>query len=276
MAIKKIRPTLTNHLTLFFSIGFFIIGIGCLFFSETDWVKGFGLWVKSAISNFGGVIVATSVITIFWDLIAKRAFLNEILDTTKLVEEIRIFGLRGISNEPIKGPDFTKLIKNTTNLDVFFCYAKTWRSNNESALRDLSKKAPRVRLIVPNPENKTLMDELGKRFGKGHSEIQKYIQDAIDDFKIIFSNKSNTKVEFSVWVHDQSPVESFYIFDSYAIITFYKQNKGRSNAITLECEKGGGLYEFLVQEVNSMIKGIDENGPLAKKIFPDEKDTVRT
>lgn len=115
---KNYIKDITNLKTLLVSGGLLLLGMLFLFLSEQlTYPEGY-LWVKSLISNFGGLLVATLSIAILWELFSKRSFLDEILERTGLADDIRTAGIRGISINPVKGPDFTKLIREAERLDI--------------------------------------------------------------------------------------------------------------------------------------------------------------
>lgn len=261
---------ITNLRTLLVSGALLLVGVFFLFLSEKLTYEQGYLWVKSLISNFGGLLVATLSITILWELFSKRSFLDEILERTGLADDVRSAGLRGISVNPVKGPDFTKLIREAERLDIFVCYANTWRASHEADLRYLaSKRKARIRLIVPDPEDMEIMRDLARRFNAASDQVMSQrIKDAIQDYKTLFASAGNPDLDFSVWVHHENPVTSFYRFDRLAVVTLYKHARGRGNVPTFVAERYGTLYSYVEAEIDALIAGGTERAPLATKIFP--------
>lgn len=259
----------TNLRTLTVSLLLFLLGVVLLILSEANASIANIVWLKAVIANLGGLLVATISIAALWELFSKRAFLDELLAKAGLAEDIRTLGLVGLSVNPLRGTDFPKFIRTATRLDIFVCYANTWRATHEEDLRVLArKKGVRVRLLVPNPENKEVMKELAHRFGAASPEVMaEKIGVAISEMKNIFSTSGNP-VDFSVWVHDENPVTSFYLFDNVAVVTLYKHARGRGNVPTFVAERGGTLFSYVQSEVDAMTKGVDTHGPLARQIHP--------
>lgn len=230
---------------------------------------GYG-WLKSVFSNFGALLIASVSMATLWELFSKRAFLDELLAKTGLAEDIRTVGVTGISLSPVKGPDFSKIIRSSERLDIFVCYANTWRATFEEDLRVLAvKRSCRIRLIVPDPENLEIMKDLAKRFNAGDADTMKgRIKQAMDEYKALFMSVGNPALDFSIWIHDETPVSSFYRFEHCAVITLYKHAKGRGSAPTLVAERGGALYSYVESEIDSMIKGIPPYPQLARRIYP--------
>lgn len=263
---------ITNLKAYIVSVVMFIVGVSFLIVSEKYSFEPGDGWIKSVLSNFGALLIASVSIALLWELFSKRAFLDELLAKTGLAEEIRGVGMVGISLNPVKGADFPKLIRSAERLDMFVCYANTWRAIYEEDLRVLaSKKGCRIRLIVPNPDNEEIMKDLANRFNAQQASVMKgRIEQAIKDYIALFSSVGNPNLDFSVWIHDETPVTSFYRFDRFGVVTLYKHAKGRGNAPTLVVERGGELYNYIESEVDSMVKGIDPYKKLARKIYPEE------
>jgi len=271
-AVKNQLKQITNLRTYIASAIIFIIGIFLLAAGEkTTFPEGY-LWVKSITSNFGALLIASVSIAMLWELFSKRSFLDELLAKTGLAEDIRTVGITGISLNPVRGPDFSKIIRSSERLDIFVCYANTWRATFEEDLKFLAtKKNCRIRLIVPDPDNQEIMKDLAKRFNANDATtMQSRIRQAINEYKALFASVPNQTLDFSIWIHDETPVSSFYRFDRCSVITLYKHAKGRGNAPTIVAERGGALYTYVESEIDSMVKGIDPHGQLARKVFPAE------
>jgi len=269
--MKNYIKDITNLKTLLVSGVLLLLGVFFLFLSEKlTYPEGY-LWVKSLISNFGGLLVATLSIAILWELFSKRSFLDEILERTGLADDVRTAGLRGISVNPVKGPNFTKLIREAERLDIFVCYANTWRATHEEDLKYLaSKRKARIRLVVPDPEDMEIMRDLARRFGASTDQVMSQrIKDAIQDYKTLFTSAGNPDLDFSIWIHHENPVTSFYRFDRMAVVTLYKHARGRGNVPTFIAERYGTLYGYVEAEIDALVKGSHEKPPLAKKIFPE-------
>ena len=260
----------TNLRTIIVSLALFLLGVGLLILSEAnDWIAA-SAWRKSVIANFGGLLVATLSIAALWELFSKRAFFDELLAKAGLADDIRTLGLVGLTVNPLRGTDFPKLIRSTSRLDIFVCYANTWRATHEEDLRTLARKPNiRVRLLVPNPNNTEIMKELAHRFGSASPLVlAEKVNVAIKEMKSIFAEAKNQTSNFSVWVHEENPVTSFYLFDNIAVVTLYKHARGRGSVPTFVAERGGTLFNYVSGEVDAMINGVDTHGPLAKQIYP--------
>lgn len=270
--MKKVYKSLTNYKTIIGTTVIGITGIALIFFAHTKVISEGYPVISMTIANIGSLLIASVSIALVWELYTKRAFLDELLSTTDLAESIKASGLTGITLSPTKGVDYASLINQSKSLDMYVCYASTWRGSFEEELQILARKPnARVRLIIPNPSNKTLMESLCKRFtqeGTNRDEIKKRIETAIAECKNVFNTNENPSLDFSIWVHDEPPVFSFYRFDQYSTFTLYKHGQGRTNRPTIVAKKGGELYEFIELELKAMISGSNGALPLAHKVYP--------
>lgn len=268
MALREHLRERTNLRSGLASLLVFLLGIALLIFSEGSDLISTRVWLKALVANLGGVLIASVAIAFLWEMFSKRALLDELLEKTKLAEEVRGGGLIGITLNPLRGPDFPHLIKQAQRLDIFVIYANTWRANFESELRILAKKpGARVRLIVPDTEDAELMKQLASRLGSPDGPTMKQkIEVAIAEFGGIFDVSKNEKLDYSVWLHRQTPVYSFYRFENTAVFTTYKHSLGRGDTPTFIASRGGSLYRFIEEDVDALVKGTEGQRPLARRV----------
>ena len=270
MPLNRFLKERTNLRTALVAVSVFVVGIAFLFFSEyAAWISE-SAPLKATIANLGGLLIATVSLAFLWEVFSKRALLDELLDKARLAEEIRMAGINSFTMVPLKGPNFSDLIRTTSHLDIFVCYATTWRALYETELKALAdRQGVHIRVMLPDPNNQLLMADLAIRFRVSSAEaVSERIQTAITDYKRIFASVAGRGGSFSIWLHSVTPVLSFYRFDNLYVLTLYRHARGRGNVPTIVAEKGGELSEFLDMEIKSMVKGTDGNGPLAKQVFP--------
>jgi hypothetical protein len=269
MATVNYLKERTNLRTALVSLLLLLLGIGLLIASETVPPISQRAWLKAITSNLGGLVIASISIATLWELFSKRALFDELLGKASFAEEIRALGLIGISVNPLRGVDFPKFIRDANKLDIFVCYANTWRNSYEQDLRILARKPnARIRLIVPDPTNQRIIEELTHRFNANSTqEIIEKIETAQREFKAIFT-AAGSIADFSIWTHHETPVTSFYRFDNIAVLTLYKHARGRGDTPTIIAERPGGLYCYIENEVDAMVRGVGGHSPLATRVFP--------
>ena len=191
--------------------------------------------------------------------------MDEMLNKARVAEDIHRSGLEGLSLYPLKGVDYTKLIKTSEQLDILVSYGGSWRNQNEWELREFAKRpGARARVILNDPDDEELLSDLARRFGKSAPVIKGLINDAVGDYKKIFDVSKGANLE--IWVHGRAPVYSCYRFDNVIVSTSYRYQEGRGQVPTLTCARGGELYEFFNSEIEGFVTDAGNQKALARRI----------
>lgn len=261
MSIKIFRKA-TDYQTLILSAGVMLIGFMLLFLSKYPvWPMTIDQFL-SIIGELGAILIATGIVAFLWEKSAKRSFFEEIMEKIKLAEQVRNSGLVTVTTKALREVDWPELFKNARELDMCFAYARTWRHMNTLSLQDLASRSDvRIRLIIPDPENVKIIEELSRRFEMTPDELKNQINESIAELNDIFNE--NCKAKYSLWYLLTTPVFSFYRFDNTAIITLQRYGKYRGGLPSFEVKKGGDLYQFIENELNFIL---DEKNGLAKPI----------
>lgn len=218
-----------------------------------------GKWrtLQLVMEQLGALLFVTATITLFWQLIAKRAFLGEILAKTQVSRDVALAGLLKITQRFHDDIDWRRYIEKSSKIDIFFAYGRTWCGAHEEHLTTAIKNNnARVRVVLPDPNNKDTVSELARRFEFTPEDLKARIEESVDYFERL----KGSNVE--LWFLPKCPVFSFYRFDHIGILATYKHQKGRGNVPTFVFEQGGTLYDFIRQEFDAMIK---DDGPAQKK-----------
>jgi hypothetical protein len=255
--VSQLRRSLTNHRVAGISVSISFLGALVMFFAEGIET----VWMKSGLSQIGGLICATGLLSFVWDVASRRAFLEELLELLGLGDAVNRSGIFHIGMEAFEGVNFETLIIEATKMDVYVCYADTWRKRYERELRQLAAKpGVRIRLIVPDVGDADLMLSLAKRFGKKNeqgapdpSKMKAQVYEAVEEYCNFFDASKNVSLDFSLWYHDDQPTISFYRFDNIAVCTLYKSTKGRNNVPTFVARRPGFLYNFVEKELDTLI-----------------------
>lgn len=258
---SKVYSERTSLRTIIISLLTIILGLFLLLISNSLPFLQANPPFQSVIRDLGSLLVSTVTIAILWELAAKRAFLSELMTQVKIAEEIREAGLIRIFAEPQK-VNWDEMFSRAKNLDIFFMYGSTWRSNNFRNLERLaSSKGARIRVILPDPTNQKLMEELSARVHKTPERLKERIDEAANEFKKMFR-----KSDFSLWYSTESPLYSCYRFDKNFVLTIYHHGPIKHKEVpTFVVEEGGKIYNFLHQEFEFFL---EEDNKIARKVFP--------
>jgi len=264
---NKLYEEKVNLLILIMAILMVCIGIVLAYVSALfeDLGKRHEIW-RAVIQELSGSLFITGAITSLWELIVKRAFLNEILDKVKISKEIAASGIIEVSN--FNGIDWkTYLSTNINKLDIFFAYAYSWRHDHVEELKGIAaNKNAQIRIVLPDYNNPQIVNELARRFNYSESKLI----DKIKEAEIFFENlhpSTSKGASVNIWLLPTTPQFTFYRLDNIAIIALYSHRRELTTVPAIVCKKGGMLYDYICNEFNSMI---DLNG-LAKPVTEEEK-----
>lgn len=260
MPSPKLYSERTSLRTLVVALIALLTGILLLFISETwTWLKSVPPF-QAVVRDLGALLVSTVAIATLWELAAKRAFLAELMAQASLAEEVRSAGILTVTTDFQRGIDWKRMFGTVKKLDIFFSYGRTWRGTNRSELHEIAKRSDiRVRVVLPDPCNSQLMDELGHRFRKSPEEVKGLTLEASDDFRNIFKDS-----DFSLWFLPESPVFSFYRFDHLIVLALFRHGTQGGAVPTFTLEQGGAISNFVRAEFDAFV----QDGGLARKIYP--------
>lgn len=250
---KYVWIIIVSFRVVLISILLCFLGFLLIYFNTPDPSKTNSItkW-QTIFCSLGSTLFAAGLISVLWDLFAKRAFAEEILARAHLSNDILKAGLiQFIDSFRSKDMDWHKLLKSTTSLDVFVCWAYTWRNQYDDLLREIiSDRRGRIRIILPHPEHKPTIMNLASCFSdKNEEQIKNIIDEAIHYFEELDLDKvsGNPMNRVEVWLVGRDPKYSWYLMDNYGVFAFYA-HRGKEKVPTLVFKKGGYLYEYACKE----------------------------
>jgi hypothetical protein len=279
--VEQIYRERTSLRTLLAAAVVLILGVTLLVLSNgVGWFRDHPN-VDALVRDIGSLMVVSVAVTLIWELTQKRAFIDELMKNgrssitdlisqTLLTEEVKRAGLTSFSLDFSYGVKWPTLFKNANKVDLFFSYAKSWLNNNEAQLQTLSRReGVRLRVVLPDPEDKALVAELARRYSKQDVEIRDNILSARDNFYRIFvipfqDGASANRPDFQLFYTKVAPQFTFYRFDSACVLALYKHRTGRGGVPVFQVEQGGTIYDFIQQEMDEFTKNTD----LARQEYP--------
>jgi hypothetical protein len=205
--------------------------------------------IASVVSrDVGGFLIGTVVLAFAWELWARRAFLEEILEKAQISSSIHEAGVVAILRS-YKMVDWALYLQDARELDLFFAYARTWRTYYDSQLKNIAaRKGAIVRVILPDPNDQTTVSELARRFGYELDDLKGRIVETKD----YFQGLQERGARIQVWFWKGSMQFSSYMIDNVGILVLYSHRRQRQDTPAIVCRKGGALYEFLRTEFDSI------------------------
>ena len=157
-------------------------------------------------------------------------------------------GLLELQLDFYKKVDWSNLLSASSEIDLFFTYARSWRRQLTKELNALSSRPVRLRVLLPDtsPGNTTAISEIAKRAGDTEANIVAYIDDAIKYYKGIGAE---------VWCCDQAQLFTSYRFDDVVVAAMYNHRRGHAATLpVLVCEAGGELFDFFREDFEYMLQ----------------------
>lgn len=216
---------------------------------------------QAFLQNLGALLFVTGLLTVVWDLFSKRAFAKELLDLTGLADDVRAAGLvRAVSSFRTE-MNWPNLLRKTSTLDLFVCWARTWRNQHESELAAiLTRKSGLIRVILPDHEHAETLATMVTHFsGYDADRIKQEVADAVAFFKKLHTERKNRSARVEIRHVRRVPLFSWYRLDEQvAILAFYAHRQKVSTIPTFVCRRGGFIYEFADHEFEYLLS--DEAG----------------
>ncbi|MDG4794454.1 hypothetical protein [Micromonospora sp. WMMD1082] len=254
MAKKRDTPyrSLTTHRYVLVAAAVFVLGAYFLYLGGEEtrfWQSHPGL--RTLMEQLGGLLIVTAGISILWELIGKRSFAREVLESTRTANEIESAGLKRITNQFYDEALWKYCFKGVEKLDIFVAYGGTWRRTYLSQLQTLAKSAKgRIRVYLADPEDPATITTLANRFGSTPEKLKEKIWETKEEFEAL-QQEGGASVQVFFWAGDR--VFTFYRFDNRAVVALYQHSEGRSPVLpTIQCENGGSLFQFVYDELRSI------------------------
>ena len=242
-------------------IGFILITVGTKPASESITQTRLDVILVSV----GATLLSAGVLSSLWELLAKRAYTEETLKRVGLKNDVVKAGVvQFVDNFRSSEIDWGDLLGNAKELDLFVCWAYTWRNMNKEKLEGiLSRKGGKIRLILPDLDDELIVKRLSHDF-KGYDEekVRQRISDAIDFFKELDSNAASGQVE--IWCISRSPQFSWYRVDTKVIFAF-SAHRGKDAVPTIVGQQGGFLYDFAVMEFEFLFEPTQST---SRRVYP--------
>jgi hypothetical protein len=269
MTVTDYRPydhfkTITTLTTILIAIGVAFIGGFLLYLSHKLTFFTTHSAMQGLCRDLGSLCVVVVALSLLWELLGKRALGREMLAKAGLSRELTNAGIVhvAVSHDKV---EWNQLFYRARYLDVFFTYGRSWRAYYERQIRELlGRPDSRLRVVLPDPEDKGLMKALGNRFRKSPGDQAKDIRESRDFFVRVATEAAAETSVLEVWYTSSEPVVSLYRFDDLAVISFYP-HKEKTDVPHIVCRKTGSLFEYVEKELRVLT---DESEGVSRCVHP--------
>jgi len=243
---------LTNSRAIIFGILFGFLGIGLLLFSGYAEVHEWKI-SASMLRELGAFATISVVLGLWWEIAGRRKYTDELFAKIGMARDLGTAGISAITTS-FKDDriDWTSYFAHSTRLDMWVSYASTWRNHNIDKIKDLvGRKDSKIRIVLPDPENEEVLQQLASRFGQKADELRKNIRQAVTEYRGLATQAEKIEIYFSPKV----PLYTFYVFNNVAVLAFYNHSDGKLPVPTFVCTNGGTLFQYQVNEFAALLSG---------------------
>lgn len=244
--IQKILSKVTTRLAIILGLCFVVLGGLLMWWSGTSEWKSNGQ-VQAFLGQVGGLLLATGLLAVAWDLFGRRSLADEVLAKAGLSADITRAGIVRVTDQYLAQVEWTSLFRDVTRLDIFVAYGATWRNTHRASLQQVARRpGARIRVFLPDPGDDRTVAVLADRFHMQPDALVGKINEAVRDFRSLAVPGG---AELEVGLHAGDSVFSFYRFDSKAVLTLYSHGQERRTQVPTFVMDGGELFEFVYNEL---------------------------
>ena len=225
-------------------------------------------WDPFWFGQFGTGVLTTylsaTTIGLLYELLVRRLYLSEAMELARIAQSVEQAGIVRYGSD-FPRIDFSNFFRDAHDVDICFCYGGTWIEHNRSVLRSLFCSGAKVRIIMVDPQNDSLIEALAKKWREPDQD--KYSPDNLkgriqSSSKLLFElhakaieNSKDNASSLEVLCSQSDMPYSFYRADSRMIVVFTKMCRDKDYPIHfIEVEKRGGpgLYDWVLGDIEAL------------------------
>lgn len=244
---QPIESKVTSLSAILIAGGLVVAGAVLMLLSVQSWAAG--LW-ESFLGQVGGLLIATGLLTVAWDLWGRRAFAMEVLAKAKLSADVVESGITRVTDQYLEDVEWSSLFEGAVQVDIVVAYANTWRNANRQRLeRVAAAHGSRIRVFLPDPDDVATMQNLAQRFASTPDAVIAKINEAITEYKSL-ARPGGATVE--VYARAGDSLFSAYRFDGRAVLSLYSHGRERRTSVPTLVMAGGELFAFIQREIEAI------------------------
>lgn len=224
------------------ALGFLLLGVLALVVGsnvETRWLSVLAL-------NTGAFIIASVVMALIFEFWQLRGLLEDLFRQTGVAEQIHRSQITGFSVSFHDNVPWEELFRESNRLDLMVSWASTWRNTHHIRLQNfLARDDAELDVVLPDPEVRSTLEELGTRFGMDPEEVKRKITGATEFFQQLGAGAHGI---VRIYYLARAPHFTFYRFNNRAVFASYRHRPGRGTVLTLVANRGGEFYEWIRDE----------------------------
>ncbi len=242
---------LTTTTTLLIAAGIVAVGILLLYLGGRDDLWETRQGAQALVTDLGALMFVSAGLGVLWELVGKRSFAREVLETARTSTDVEAAGLTRVGTNYVEEPDWEALFATVRKLDIFLAYGRTWRNAHLQRLERLAMTpGARIRVFLPDPGDPATIGWLAQRFSMTPDNLRQAIEEARQAYQAL-PVVPDASVE--VFYRRGESVFSCYRFDGTAVFTLYTHQRRRTGVPTFVCRDGGSLYQFIRDEFDAIL-----------------------
>lgn len=204
--------------------------------------------VAAFLSQLGGLLLATGLVTFAWELHGRRQFADETMSMAGLSQDLKRAGIVRVDNQYLEDQRlWDDLFRDVHKLDILVAYASTWRNAHRARLERVAQDPDaRIRVFLPDPRDDLTINNLAFRFSMEPQELRSKIREAVREFEEL---RVPNGAKLEVLLRRGDLVYSCYRFDSQAVLTLYSHARRRQSKVPLFLVRQGDLFDFVYQDL---------------------------
>jgi hypothetical protein len=240
------QRTITTLGGILVSLLLSLTGAGLLFWGTAlPAEQGFG---RELLKSVGSIMVSIGVLSFMWELFTKRSFLEETLALANMAVELKNAGIERVSNRYLSELQWAEMLTTSHTLDFFFAYARTWCNVNTVSLGEAARlKGRTVRVLLPDPGNPQVVNELVRRFRSTPQDVENAIKETKSFFERLGRRPGEGTVVEIRYVA-ATPLFSIYLLGERAVFSLHSHRDKAGHVPTCVVKREGSIYRYLEEE----------------------------
>lgn len=147
------------------------------------------------------------------------------------------------------------LFDGATRVDLLFAYGAGWRAAHAHEIAAVLKRpGSRVRIVLPNPDDRTTVEELGRRFSLPPEDVAERVRMALHEFASLRAGADKTAALILATI-DRTPLHTYYRVDDTVVLTPYHHGFDRRAVPALVLDRYGLLGRFYDSDFDALAAG---------------------
>ncbi len=255
------------NLRLFLSASLLsFLGLVLMYISSSDMLLSYKT-TRDFFSNLGALVFVTGLISTAWELVGKRAFVDELFTLFSISKSAAEAGIidysKSFQDQKI---DWESLFENLSQIDLLFWGSSTWRNHHFDRFEKfVRRKRTQLTVILPDFRDLNTIENIAYQMNKKKDDVEKYINEAIEYFIRLHKKKPSAKM--SIWLIKQPSWFSVFRFDNTAVVSLYSHRHEHVSVPTWICTKEGNLFNFIEKEIDAIVDRAKE-APIGEIYYP--------